>query len=151
VGVQRHATGSDAAATRPRPVTVTLGAGRPQRSALSVSALATGRGYVATANPVYTASAPSKSGMRYVWSVDQGGIVSAGGAAGQLSADGTLTFVELNAGPIGTLHVSVKEVNQAAVASAPATSTIQVVAAANAPSITAPAFITADSSTVYTA
>ncbi|TMA92212.1 MAG: hypothetical protein E6J63_02950, partial [Deltaproteobacteria bacterium] len=149
--VQLIVTDSTGLANDPKTVTVTVGIAQPQTPPLSVSALAKGSGYVATANTVYTASAPAKSGMRYVWSVDQGGIVSAGGAAGQLSADGTLTFVELNAGPIGTLHVSVKEVNQAAVASAAATSTIQVVAAANAPSITAPAFITAGSSTVYTA
>ena len=105
----------------------------------------------ATTNQVYTASVVARAGMTYSWSLDSGAIVSAGGGAGVLSANGSINSIQFNAGPVGALHLAVTEKNQANAISGPGAATVNVVPAAVAPLITAPQFVTAGSTGAYTA
>src|SRR5207245_3455538 len=68
---------------------------------------------------------------------------SGAGNAGELSADGRTNSIRFNAGPVGTIHLSVKETNQAGDSFATSTTTIAVVSQSLSPVITAPSNVTA--------
>jgi len=109
--------------------------GQPPPPSIQVpSTLTSGRAYVA--------SVPARPGATYLWSVDNGGaIVSAGGASGVTSADGSTNSIRFTTGAIGALHVNVTETDVVGHLSQ-ATVTIKVVGAALAPAISAPVHVT---------
>ena len=103
-----------------------------------------------TASRSYLAFISARSGMTYQWTLDSGFIESVGGNAGELSADGRTNSIRFNAGPVGTIHLSVKETNQAGDSFATSTTTIAVVSQSLSPVITAPSNVTATRSYIAT-
>jgi len=68
----------------------------------------------ATTGRTYTASVSARAGSQYAWSIDAGGaIVSAGGASGALSGDGSTNSIQFTSGGVGTRVISCTETNAA--------------------------------------
>jgi LmbE family N-acetylglucosaminyl deacetylase len=123
-----HSTGSATATVVALPVTPVITA------PVKVTALA----------KTQKATVPAHTGMTYAWTLSAGTITGTAGAAGVTSAGvNTLTFTAPASGPI---TITCVEVNGAGTRSAPASATVQVVAAPAKPVISAATPVTAGAS-----
>jgi hypothetical protein len=97
----------------------------------------------ATAGVTYSASVPARPGITYAWSITGGAIVSAGGTAGVASADGKTNSIQFISSTVGPASITCVETNAAGDSSTtPGQTTVNIVPAAIAPTITAPSAVT---------
>lgn len=100
---------------------------------------------VATAGRTYSASVPASPASRYSWTIDLSSIVSPGGGAGVLSADGSFNSIQFLAGAPGSLTIAVVETNAAGDSGTSGTAAVAVVAAAKPPTLIVPGFVSVGS------